>query len=751
MNKFGRKFSVGVFIVSVIAIVISGFAAGYLVDLWTNSPSLEKLLRKPLQSSVVYARDGKTIIYEFYKEERREFVPIQKIPKIMQLAVIALEDENFYKNDQGIPWKNLGGSIQKCLTSGGETCRGGSGLSQQLVKVMTNRKEVTADRKLRELVSAIKLNQETNRTEILEAYLNWVSFGRNSYGVEQASKSYFGKSISDKGDKPVSELQSIASENFSMTPVEACFLASLIQSPGFYPSGIGAPDSQAWQEFMSRKNSCLEKLSVLELPTDNDGQIGKVIKTEVELESLQNQPIEVVANADAEEFRKQNKVGIVKQIGEDPYPHFREYVAQELIRMYGEKALYEGGLRVVTTLDPDIQKQTQDTVTKSEKFINGVGATNAGALVLDGNTGEIMAMVGSLGYEREDIDGKVNMTLAPRQPGSSIKPYVYANAWRNGFNPGTILADKLENWNDFSPRNFSGNFNGRVSMRYALQNSLNIPAVKALLLGNQERSITNYSSSPNQKLEQILNGFFNFTTKVGLTFPCITSGDGDKCNDSKTAQNAYRSRCFLSTALGGCEVRMIDHATGINTLLHEGNLRTASPFISILVKDESGKEVDIYKLRQQEFYPKADKVIDPLIAKQITNVMTDYNSRIPEYGNLRFMLELKDKNWKVAAKTGTSNGPKDFWVVGGSPYYTTTIWAGRNDAKDMSNDASSGSSAAFIWNQIMENLHKNKPVKNFSTEGLDRTEVRPGQFEYLTPTQKIFLREKGAYVESEKP
>jgi membrane peptidoglycan carboxypeptidase len=287
-------------------------------------------------------------------------------------------------------------------------------------------------------------------------------------------------------------------------------------------------------------------------------------------------------------------------------------------------------------------------------------------------------------------------------------------------------------------------------MRYALQNSLNIPAIKALLLGNADFSNTvNFEPEKKTELDRKLNGFFNFVQKLGVKFPCIASGDGiETCKNTEESQKAYRNRCFISTALGGCEVKMVDHATGINTLLQEGNLRTATPFISVTTR-EGDKEIEIYKGKKELLYPKQDKAIDPLLAKQVANVMTDGNIRAAEFGNLRFNLELKDKKWKVAAKTGTSNGPKDFWVVGGSPYYTTTIWAGRNDNKDMSNDASSSASAAFIWNQLMEMIHKDKTVKNFSTEGLDKIEVRPGVSELLTPTQKLYLRDKGGLVEPE--
>jgi membrane peptidoglycan carboxypeptidase len=733
----GRRFSFGLMIFLGLCLVGSGIFIAIIGDIWTRAPSLEEFIKRPSESSVVFARDGKTRIYEFYKEEKREAIPITKIPKVMQLAVIALEDENFYKNEQGIPWKNMIGALQKCLVSGGDNCRGGSGLAQQLVKVITKKQEVTADRKVKELISAIKLNQDSNHTDILEAYLNWVPFGRNSYGIEQASKSYFGRSIGEK-----------KAENFVITPAEACLLAAFIQSPGYYPNSLDKPESDGYKALVERKNFCLEKLKTLELPIDISGTLGTYLKTEDEVLKWQNMSIVSTQVKEAEDTRALGRIAIVKQYADDPFPHFREYITDELVKLYGEDTLYNGGLKIVTTLDPELQKKAQDIIAGSEKRLKEVGATNAGALILDGPTGEILAMIGSLGYDRDDIDGRVNLATTPRQPGSSIKPYVYANAWINGYNPGTKLNDNYQNWNGYSPKNFSEYFTGPVSMRYALQNSLNIPAIKALLLGNSSyTSSTGYQTDKKTELEQKLNGFFNFVQKIGVKFPCIASGDGvETCNNPELAINAYRNRCFLSTALGGCEVKMTDHATGINTILQEGNLRTATPFISI-----SGRIVEkveeIFKGKKESFYPKEDRALDPLIAKQVANVMTDYNIRAAEFGDLRFNLELKDKKWKVAAKTGTSSGPKDFWVVGGSPLYTTTIWAGRNDNKDMSKDSSASASAAFIWNQLMETLHKDKPVKSFSTQGLDKIEIRPGVSELLTPTQKVYLKDKGGQID----
>jgi membrane peptidoglycan carboxypeptidase len=739
MEGFGRKISLWIVILMAVCVIGFGLFVAIIGDIWTRSPSLNEFIKKPSESSIVFARDGKTRIYEYYKEEKREALPINKIPKIMQLAVIALEDENFYRNEQGIPWKNMVGAMQKCLTSGGDNCRGGSGLAQQLVKVMTKKQEVTADRKLKELISAIKLNQESNHTDILEAYLNWVPFGRNSYGIEQASKSYFGRSITEKNG-----------EIDTINPAEACLLAAFIQSPGYYPNNLDKPDSDGYKLLVERKNVCIEKLKVIELPVDNNGTLGTYLKNEDEVVKWQNYSISFGDLKTAPDIRSFGKIAIVKQFTEDPYPHFREYITDELIRVFGEDALYNGGLRVTSTLDPELQQKAQKIVTSAEGQLNQVGATNAGALVIDGPSGEIMSMVGSIGYDRDDIDGRVNLTTTPRQPGSSVKPYIYANSWVNGYNPATKIVDNYLNWEGYMPKNFSGYFTGPVSMRYALQNSLNIPALKALLLGKSEFSANSgYEPEKKTELDQKLNSFFNFVEKIGVKFPCIASGDSvEVCGNTDTAKTAYRNRCFASSALGGCEVKMIDHATGINTILQEGNLRTATPFISVTTQDGE-KEIEIYKNKKDSLYPKEDKAMDQLVAKQLANVMTDGNIRAAEFGNLRFNLELKDKKWKIAAKTGTSNGPKDFWVVGGSPYYTTTIWAGRNDNKDMSSDASSSASAAFMWNQLMEMIHTGKEVKNFSVEGLDKIEVRPGVSELLTPTQKVFLRDKGGQVEPE--
>jgi membrane peptidoglycan carboxypeptidase len=728
IDKIGQQLGFSLVIATLVIFVTFSLGAASIVDLWNGIPSVNALLRQPAENSILYAKDGVTKIFTYYDEEKREIISINEIPKVMQLAIIALEDENFYKNEQGIPWKNLGGAIRDCFLTGGDNCRGASGISQQVIKNITGRNEKTVDRKVQELMAAIKVNQELNPTQILEIYLNLVPFGRNAYGVQEASKAYFGRPINEKlGDEYV------------LNPAEACFLASFVQMPSYFSKGIGEKNSREFLDLEFRKNICLEKLYNLDLLAENDGQFGKYIKTEEDLELWKKQKvIEVKHKDEVKKYQNQNVVVFVREYIDDPYPHFREFITKELLDkgLVSRDELYTSGLRITTTFDMQMQADIEGIVKNFEPELKSIGANNASAIILDGPTGDILTMVGSLGYDREDIDGKVNIATSLQQPGSSIKPYVYANAWRNGYNPATIVNDVKTTWEGFTPKNFDNGFSGPVTMRYALQNSLNIPAVKALFMGPKQDADNGWKRN-DSNTERTLNGFFNFAESTGLKFPCSPSYDGKKCNSSETASKAYRDRCYIASAIGGCEVTPLSHATGINTILQEGNLRPANPFARVLQKNSKGEQVDITEQIKQKGYQPKDGAINPLLAKQVTNVMTDYEIRSAEFGSLRSNFELNNKKWRVAAKSGTSNGPKDFWVVGGTPYYTVVVWAGRTDDDPMFAKASSSANVAPLWKQIMEYLHKDKEVKNFSTEGLST--IGAGYGELLTPDQKAQL------------
>lgn len=764
-SRFGQKFGIFALLLAVFFLIGMTGITAVVVDMWNKTESIDRLDRTPNQNSVVYAKDGTTKIYEYFDEEKREIIPdIKDIPLVMQLAVISLEDKDFYKNEQGIPWRNIIGAGGKCLLTGGDECRGASGISQQLIKNMTGEDEQDLDRKRKELFRAIKMNQEKTPDEILLKYLNWVPFGRNSYGAQEASKAYFNKPINEKS----------ANGEFTLSSSEACYLAAVINKPGYYQSGIAKlPEANKFKyevknnlqkpeeggaatdklktvpqssiDLENRKDECLIRLKELELKVYDrslDGNIildangraitttGNYIKNDQELENYKNQEVLITTNNDeAVKARNENKVAFVNSTIQDPYPHFREYITQELDSIVGSDQLNRNGYRITSTLDTDIQARVDAILKKNEGTIKTYGGNNASAVVLDGPTGQIVSMVGSLGYDRADIDGKVNIATSPQQPGSSIKPYVYMDAFANGFNPGTVLMDTEFNDNGYKPRNFDGRFRGPVTMRRALQGSLNIPAIKAMYLVNDE---------PKWNLESKLENFFDFTENIGLKYPCIEGAYNEKFPDNrevckpnpeknvtqKDVDTAYRNRCFLATALGGCEITLLSHVSAFNTIAQEGKVRTAKPFVSIKQKDS---DKDIFAEKQANPViaqrPYVDKDLDEdqiLVARQMNNVMSDYEARVPEFGSLRFNLQATGYAGRYTAKTGTSNGPKDFWTIGATPYYTVALWVGNTGNESMDPAASAGAVIATIWKEIMDDLHKDKPAQNFSTEGLVR-------------------------------
>ena len=732
LQRIGRRLALSAVIFGIFGILFASAAFAWGINQYNNAPNIsEQNLFNLKESSVVYARDGKTKIYEFVEYGRREYVKLEKIPEVMQLAILGLEDENYYYNNDAIPWKNLLGAVVECAKSGGGECRGGSGLIQQLVKNVTENKQGSIDRKIKELFTSIKLYNEgvkkdgnkLNRGDLLELYANWVSFGRAD-GVQQASKSFFGHAVDarENPEDPNSKLL--------LTPAKACYLAALVQLPGDFSQSVGKENSVEWKNFNIRKDACLYKLA-------GDGRAF----------SLRGEGKQILLDNATFEEAKNEKVVFVESKVEDPYPHFRGYVTDELKKFLlainlNIDDIQTRGLKIITTIDPVIQKNAEEVIQGSKDKLLASGGDNAAGVVLDGPTGEIRAMVGSVDYNDKEIDGQVNILTSPQQPGSSIKPYVYASAFDKGFNPGTVILDTKTNFGTagvpYFPNNYAKDFRGAMSIHYALSNSRNIPAVKAGFLG---------SSAGNADDNEALNSFFGFTENIGLRFPCDPSGDGkDACDSSPEfgKEAAYRKRCGVASFIGGCEIKPITHATGINTLLQEGNLRTASPFVSII--DKYGQELYTPDNRQK-IYPQEDKKIKPEIARQIEYVMADQAR--PEFGQYQKYFTIP--GWNLAAKTGTTDNNTDTFMVGGSPLYTTVIWAGRTDNKPMYTDTVASNLAAPIWQEIQVSLHKDKEVKDFKKDGLERVILdrytgffaNYGNIEWLSADQIALLKEAG--------
>ncbi len=737
-KKLGRSFGLFLIIALVFGIVLASGVAAWAIDIYNNSLPLNT---QQIESSIVYARDGKTELFKFFDEGKREVVglcPIKDgvedksnncIPKNMQLAIIGLEDERFNYNPDGIPWSNIGGAIVDCakiiITQSKEDCRGGSGLYQQTVKNFTGNDAKTPQRKVEELITAVKLNQVVNKSQVLELYLNQVGFSRNAFGVQEAAKSYYGKDVKD------------------ITTVEACFLAGLVQQPSVYNGSIGKYDTSAWKVYESRKNTCLTKLRQNKLEGDN---VDPFIKTDDELTKLQQVEVSVATDKNqAGALRELGRVVFIPNRIDVLYPHFKDYITLELRKFnISEQALYTRGYKIVTTLDPDMQNTAQNIINENYKqYVLDSGANNIASTILDGPTGEILAMIGSADYNNEGIDGQVNITTSPQQPGSSYKPYVYAAALEKNFNPGTILLDSRTDFGGgYVPKNFSGTFSGPVSIRYALQNSLNIPAVKAAYLASGQGNVPNGT--------QGINEVFNLTDRIGVKYPCQPNADGEKCDDLSQASSAYRDRCTLASALGGCEVSMLSHATGMSTFAQDGNLRTARPFKNVI---DTKTNVDLCAKTCDDIYPRVDKAIDPLIARQVCDIMSDYGARDPAvWGSFRRNLEID--GWRIAAKTGTSNDVRDTWTVGFSPYFTMTMWVGNTDNTPMKDTASASNSNAFVWKRLMTAIHQGREKKQCSREGLQSVKIDSktgflsdsGTSELLTPNQLKALQEAGSRV-----
>jgi penicillin-binding protein 1A len=694
--------------VSILVLIILGLIGGVFGGVWVfgiyNSiENIEAKATQISQGSIVYDKNGSEM-FRYSGDVKREVVAMNQIPTNIQLAILALEDENFYKNETGIPWQNIAGAAVECGLARGNNCRGASGLSQQLIKNVTADDEQTLDRKVRELLTAIKFNQvigdttEEKQDKVLELYLNWVPFGRNNYGVQTASRSFFGHDVNSP----------------ELTIPKACYLASMVQRPSTFSEAIRLElinrekrtanqpelENPTWEILEGRKNACINKL--YEVPLANRGK-DYLIKTEAERDELKKQIVDFKPN-----------------VSEDvAFGHLKEYITNELITKFAPSEFADDftitaqdletkGYKIYTTFDKTMQEATEKIIREASEY-EVAQANNAASVILDGPTGEVLVMVGSRDFNNQEIGGQVNVATAPRQPGSSFKPYVYASALNNGFNPGTVLLDVPMNFgNAYQPKNFSGTFSGITTIRRSLQDSLNIPAVKAAFLGIDSNN-TEINPENSQTQTAATNNILDFANKMGVQTPYRFGENGQQCG--------------LASSLGGCEVTMISHAAGINTLLHEGVYMEPRAIKKITLKEE----IKFDDTTANSIYRK-EPVLDTSVAQQMANIMSDYNSRTPSvWGNLKRNLELD--GWtganQVAAKTGTTNDVKDIWTVGGSPYYTVVAWMGNTDGKVMNQKISGASEIAPIWKRIMTEIHKDKEKTGFNSNSLEKVNIDP--------------------------
>ncbi len=568
-------------------------------------------------STRIYDRNN-VLLYSVYQDQNRIYVNLPNIPKYLQQGTIAIEDRNFY-NNQGFSVTGYLRAIRNIVLY--RQLSGGSTLTQQLVKNVLLTSEQSVQRKIKELMLSIQVDSKYSKDQILEMYLNDVPYGGTAYGVEAAAEVYFNKNVKD------------------LNLAQSALIAGLPQSPTSYSPFSGN------KYYINRSQEVLDAMA-------RDKYI------------TQKQADDAFKEIKFMQFT-QNNSGIKA-------PHFVFYVKEQLVKQFGENMVEKGGLQVKTSLDYSVEKEAEKIVKEEIGKVKGLHVGNGAAVVSNPKTGEILAMVGSEDYFNTKNDGNFNAALGLRQPGSSLKPITYAVGFSRGYTPATVLMDTPTNFKaqdsekDYNPVNYDGKFRGPIQVRFALGNSINIPAIKMLAMVGIKNVM--------QKAYEM--GISNWEP-----------------TDANLKDVGY------SLVLGGRVVRLVDEVEAYGVFANGGNKQ---PLVSILeVKDSKGN--DLYKYNP----PSPQRVLSQEVSFLISHILLDNNARLIDFGAYSQLVVRGHTN--VSVKTGTTNDFKDNWTVGYTPSFVVGVWVGNNDNSSMNKIASGITGAAPIWNRIMSFVLKGKP------------------------------------------
>ncbi len=641
---------IGLGFLSVFATI--GVASGaYLVYVNTTLPSLEELTTRDVaESSKVYSRDG-TLLYEFHGEYNRTSVDLDRISPYLKNATLAVEDKDFYKHG-AISMSGIVRALRANAESGGAV-QGGSTITQQYVKnALLDRKKLYS-RKVREILLAYKVESHFDKDQIFELYLNEIPYGRNAYGVEAAARSYFGKTAGE------------------LNLAESAYLAALPQAPSYYsPTGANYDALAKRQQF------------ILKLMQEQ-GYI-----TELEKHQAENQTVA---------FREPKT--------EIKAPYFVSWIQNYITEQYGKDFLRQGGLRIYTTLDLNLQSLAEKVVLEGAAANKKYGAYNAALVAVEPATGKILAMAGGKDYFgsaepagcRPGVSCKfepnVNVATSNRQPGSSFKPYAYLTAFKPefGLTPMSKVLDAPTTFGysggrPYIPRNYDGRSHGMITIRKALAGSLNVPAVRTLATVGVDNVVKTAKD-------------------LGITSPL--------------------KNCGLSLVLGGCEVKLVDHVGAFAVLANGGKGKGATPFNRI--EDKHGKVL-------VEYQAPTEQTVNPEAVYELISIMTDDASRQFIFGP-KNPLTLSDRI--VAAKTGTTQNWKDGWTLGFTPQLAVGVWAGNNNSSLMRAGADGVFVAAPMWNRFMTEAHKGQPALDFPVpSGIVQIAYDPGSNRPATKISK---------------
>ena len=631
---------VSLIVVIGLCVITYGFYQYYQIA--ATLPDIDNLKShaSKFETTRILDRNG-DLLYEIIDPNagRRTYVPLDKISPYLVAATIATEDKGFYTHPGIDPFAIVRAFMQNY--SSGEPVSGASTITQQLARNLLfspeERSAKTYRRKIREAILATELTRKYSKDEILELYLNENYYGNLAYGIEAAAETYFGKSA----DK--------------LTLAESAFLAGLPQAPAVY-------DVYTNPELTFKRTE-----DVLVLMYETSQEQGCIYV------SNNQQPIcidPVTVTSAANEIRNYKfELPDVKI----KYPHWVNYIHSLLEEKYDPQTIYRAGFTVYTTLDPKIQDIGQDILSKEVKELSDKNVTNGALIAIKPSTGEILAMIGSADFYNEAISGQVNMTISPRQPGSSIKPVTYLAAFEKGWTPATLIWDVPTIFTPsgqpddpgakYKPVNYDGKFHGPVTVRSALANSYNVPAVKTL-------DFVGIYGTPENDYQ---DGFIAMAQRLGIT-------------------TLTRPDYGLSLTLGGGEVTLLE-LTGVYAILANNGAKVPTYAISKIL-DHTGKVVYQYK------NPRGEKVVRPEHAYLITSILSDNEARTPAFGS-NSVLKMP---FPAAVKTGTTNDFRDSLTVGYTPDIAVGVWVGNADYTPMQN-VSGLHGAGVIWSNVMKKIN----------------------------------------------
>jgi membrane peptidoglycan carboxypeptidase len=708
------------------AVLLFGvFLIFYVSYLWFTLPDIsnpESLTAA--QSSVILDRNG-VELYRLYSDQDRTYIPGDQIPKYMKQAIVAIEDARFY--DRGcIDWRAIGRAIFR-LGQGG----GASTLTRQLAKnALDLKNENIINRKVKEVILGCQLEQQYSKDDLLNLYLNWIPFGKNAYGIGLAAKTYFNKEAKD------------------LTLPEAAILAALPQAPSYYdPYGKHVRTTVTPDVVKKIVAGQITNSSQIKDADFDIGLLGNYVGTGSTKIYIGGRVDQVLKNMqDLGDIKEADRTAALKTLETMTFqpareniraPHFVLWVknqVQALLNGGAEDGLLDqGGLTIETTLDWDMQQAAEKAVTKNAADIARIYKANNISLVsVEAGTNNILAYVGNTDYNDTTHGGKVDMAQAPRQPGSSFKPFVYGDAFEKGYSPSSVIYDVPTKIGTDEPQNFDGKFWGLLNVRRALNGSRNIPAAKAFFLAGGEDDV------------------LSFASKLGVTAPA-----DEKKTRVGSGGTAYAYGWPL--ALGAAETPLVQMVQGYATYANGG---IEKPLTSITrIKDRRGNILYDSSTEQQGV-----QAVDPRIAYLITATLSDTAAR----PNTFWQNILNVPGYQTAAKTGTSNKcmaradsggctdrkPSDLWTLGYTPDIITGIWMGNADSSPLAEKAESLSQVSPIWQDYM--IHAHKLLKNPKTTftmppGIVQAQISTLSGELPTACTPIADRQTDLFLQEHAP